>query len=584
MTQPSAPEAAPFGTDPVALGPAVLDYLQRVMGIDSEWSIRSERELTWWPHTYKQIIVAEPPIEDEGLTLTPFACRTEILEAMPESPRLYETLSLVNQFSSLASLIYDPDTRTVASTSRVHIHTDSTWLAQFLQAAAAIQLNQVEQLGPFWEEQLGGRFVRSAHPDSGLRKYPDEIVNVVENLFAPAGQSESPFLGLVDAVDRLPHKWSTLERSKDRLVAEVRFRDAVPMEERIAKGEPVNTGLLKVTTDEKHPTLGHGLIIALSLPIATDEGVHHMGANMNNYMEAQGPVHLQMLGSWTAAELLQFRTFVPALLAQNHDAAWRIQLVHTFMLYAMARAEVFGGLLRKQSLFARPSLSKRPSPRPNLDASALQRSGDTIASYAQVLNETIFAARKRFERDAPAGDQGELFLELTGLMLNATNQALKELGLEDELRQATLLKLIELFLVKVMGDPNGLDPAVRENKRRIYDLLVQHERRWASTWHDLVAQGTVDQLKQEFELYRWDSPTPIDKTAFVAYPTFMAVQFARSMEKPSALPAQGAVQVLADIVGGCLTAARPDRFAAEIAMRDRAQVLAETLSPIGRFL
>jgi len=585
----------PFGSDPYALGPKILDYIQRVLGIDREWSVRAERRLDWWPHTYRQTIVAESVIEHQGFIVTPFTCRTEILESMPESTRLYEALSQINQFASLASLTYDPDTKTVASTSRLYVHIGSTWLAQFLQAAAGVQLHQSEQLGPFWEQQLGGRFIRSAHPTSGLREKPDEITNVVESLLAPAGALDSPFQGLMDAVDSLPHPWSTLERSKDRLAAEIPFRDSVPLEERTAKGEPVTTAVLKVTTDETHPELGRGLAVMLVLPLPAKEGVDYMATNSLNLLEAGGAIALQAwkaglanlmapyLGSWLGQDVLQYRTFVPALLAQSRDAGWRTQMIHTFMLYATERARVTGASLQT-SMFRRRAPSKHTLLGTSR-ATESPRGSRLLETYAQSLNDTIFGARSSFERTAPSGDHGEFMLELTGLVLNATNEATKAFRVDNELRQACLLKVMELFLIHVMGDPNGLNQAVIENKRWMYDLLLQHEHRWAQTWQDLVARGAVDDLKKQFDLYPWtDLPTPLVGTALEAYPTFMAIQFARSMEKPSRLEAPGGIQVLADLAARVLTEARPDRFAAELAAGDATQALIEARSPVGRFL
>jgi hypothetical protein len=330
-----------FESDPQSIGPTSLDYMYRVLGIDAEWCVRSDRSIVWWPHTYRQSLIADLPfVEDDGTLLTPITCSTEALASMPESPALYHTLSMLNYHLPLSCLAFDPDTREVRSLSRVYLHSENSWLIFVLQAAAGIQLAQVERLGPYWEEKLGGRIVNSPHPKSGLRSTPDELVNGVHALFARDGSTDNPFSGLLPGVDALhEHPWSTLDCSDERLVAEVPFRDSIPMSV-VARNEPVGTkALLRMNADKKHPELGYGLAGDLELPLRGDATTGAVIANTFNLLESQGAVRLtQFLGAWSFKESLAFRFFIPALLGRNHDPEGRTQLIHTLMSYMTNRA------------------------------------------------------------------------------------------------------------------------------------------------------------------------------------------------------------------------------------------------------
>jgi len=584
-------ELEPFGADPVGVGPAVLDYLQRILGVDPEWSIRTARRLDWWPHTYRQTIIADEPFEDNGVALTAFTCRTEIVESLPESPSLYAALSGLNQFASLSCLVYDPNAKTVASASRVHIHPDSSWLAQFLQAAAGIQLHQVEQLGPAWETTFGGRFSRSPHPTSGLRKKPDDMVRVLESVFAPAGHAGSPFKGLMEAVDQMPHPWATLERTRDRLVAEVPFRDAISRSQRMAHGEPISTALLVVTTDEKHPDLGDGLVAALELPFPAKDGEAHRVANSLNLLETQGAVALQSLGAWCAREVLQYRLFVPALLAKGHDINWRTQLIHTLMLYMTHRAELAHQVFETsyklteadkgvESAGGLPKGAKTPLPvDPQSVAKTLgipEEWGITapISAYAQDLDRAMRSALEKLERAALGLDQGSFMLDLMALMLNATNERLKDSAVDDELRQAVMLKVVELSFIMVHGDPHGSNPELLKLKRWMYDQLQQRERRWADAWQSLLAdKAMINQINPKHEL-----------GAFELYLGLMASLFALGIQGNPGSSDQKNLEAITEIAGDAIMSARPDKFATEIANGNRGTLLSYAHTRMGRFL
>jgi hypothetical protein len=565
----------------------VLDFLQRALGVDPEWSVRSDRQLDWWPHTYRQTITSGLPLDDSGVTVTVLTCLIEILESVPESPQLYAAVSGVNQFAALSSLVYDPGAKTVASVSRIHIHPESSWLAYVIQAAAALQLHQVG-LGPAWETQFGGKFVRSVHPTSGVRESPDQIVTAVESLFAPAGQSDSPFLGLMDILDRQPHPWSTLERTRNHIVAEVPFRDAIPRLQRVARAEPISTALLSVTAEAKHPVLGNGLALWLKLPFPAQDAGAHKVVNWLNLLEAQGATALQSLGSWCVAEeVMQYRMFVPAVLVHNRDVSWRTQLIQTLMQYMTARARaahtIFQAAHDSEEAANRSQVSAARASQEPMDPESIARSlgipkelGITapFSTYARSLDTAMRIALKALQTAAPGLDEGSFMLELTALMLNATNESLQRSAVDTELRQAVMLKVVELNLVFVHGDPDGSNPEVLELKRWMYDELQQRERRWATAWQDLRAdKSIVDQINPNKEL-----------SAFELYVGLMVSLFAIGLQENSGRLDNEILEAVQQIAGDAIMHVDPDKFASVIANGNRGALLSYAHTRMGRFL
>ena len=95
---------------------------------------------------------------------------------------------------------------------------------------------------------------------------------------------------------------------------------------------------------------------------------------------------------------------------------------------------------------------------------------------------------KKFSEAAPNSDANLFTLRLLGLLFSATNQALKTFGVDDELRQAVMLKVTEFSFDIIVPGPQP-DPEVIKSKRELYDELLKGERVWSDAWQDAVNAG-----------------------------------------------------------------------------------------------
>ena len=89
------------------VGPQVLDFMFEEMRIDTEWSIREGRILTWWGHRLAQRIWAEPIRLDDGHEIVRVHAQADVLRHVPDDPRTVELLNVLNMNASLNGYVWD---------------------------------------------------------------------------------------------------------------------------------------------------------------------------------------------------------------------------------------------------------------------------------------------------------------------------------------------------------------------------------------------------------------------------------------------------------------------------------------------
>ena len=86
----------------VDVGPEMINTAFETNMIDDEWSIRSEREFTWWGYEQAQRVWADPPIRTEGVTDTKVHARTDVLRDVPDTEKTFHLVSLLNMTATLS--------------------------------------------------------------------------------------------------------------------------------------------------------------------------------------------------------------------------------------------------------------------------------------------------------------------------------------------------------------------------------------------------------------------------------------------------------------------------------------------------
>src|SRR5581483_11436676 len=158
------------------------------------------------------------------------------------------------------------------------------------------------------------------HPGSGARREPDEILSVIATVIAPGGEGASPWAeGDFKATSEMrPRPWVLATAGAEGMTAEFPFTGDLPAG--MASGP--ETALLTVSSTERHPQLGSGLLLRLQLPFNVSK---ERGADLSwmlNALETTSETNAHRLGAWCLgpappgrpdAHSITFVSFVPAV-------------------------------------------------------------------------------------------------------------------------------------------------------------------------------------------------------------------------------------------------------------------------------
>lgn len=317
-------------------GLKLLQFVAANLHIDEAWIVREPRRFTWWGHRLAQRVWAEPPRRSEGVDVCRVHAETDLLRNVPDRTDLVDRLAALNGFASLSALVWDPGQRRLTLRCGAYVHAQNIgWLRHLFLAAVGIQVADAHIKAQGLGAVLGGEPDTSPHPRTGRRRRADETLGVIDQVFAPRGRGPSPFTeaDFKAALQLEPRPW-VLATGNGGLSAELPFLDDVPA---ILGGR--GTALLVATAAERHPQLGSGALLRLSLPTlpGADPADARQGAQLAvdlNRAEPQAWAVAHFLGAWTFQPThgLTFVTFLPA-------AVYRPRLLDALLWSMAARAQ-----------------------------------------------------------------------------------------------------------------------------------------------------------------------------------------------------------------------------------------------------
>jgi hypothetical protein len=320
-------------------GLQVLDYVFQNMQIDERWSVREPRGFTWWGHRFAQRVWAEPARLSAGFNVCRVHAETALLRKIPNSDEVAQRVALINRIASLSGFIWEPERGHLSLRCGVYVHAENVgWLGSLFAAAVAIQAADAHIKADGFAKLIGGEPDVSVHPRSGRRRDMDEMLNVIEALFAPKGQSRSPWdeAEFAATLKMTPHPWVLATGGGAAMTAEFRFSDDVPA---VLGGS--GTALFTANGTERHPQLGSGALVRLSLPAPEDPSVRdpQRAARLASRLNLAEPHEWAMchfLGGWCTDPNpgigLSFVTFLPA-------AVYRPRLLDALVLSMAVRAK-----------------------------------------------------------------------------------------------------------------------------------------------------------------------------------------------------------------------------------------------------
>lgn len=272
-------------------GLLALDKLYRDFMVDDEWSVRSERQFEWVGHRLSQTISAAPGVKDDGLDVYKINSRTNVLRSVKASEdKIHRILAEQNQYAVGSCYIYDPKSKSVRSECWIYLHQEVwDWKTKFFSCFVLTQLCISEDQANYLADELDAEVDVYAHPASGLRNTPDDMMGIVMSVFQPEGQKPSLFADkfefetVGEEARKSPYA-ATIGGSAEGIALETSFGDY--------------TALSILTTQMAHPLLGNGLtgLVKIPSPATQEEGCRI--ADYLNRAESIEFHYGHQLGAW----------------------------------------------------------------------------------------------------------------------------------------------------------------------------------------------------------------------------------------------------------------------------------------------
>ncbi len=279
-------------------GQRVVDFVYERMQIDDAWAVRGDGRFTWWAGALAQRVWAEAAQEREGTLVTLVHIETDLLRTVQPSSETFERLGGINRLATLSAYVADPSARAVRLHASVSVTEHNQPLARWLALhATALQVADAHAEAAPLAEIFCGEIDESPHPLAGPRREDDQMLDVA-SVYASRGGRGSPFSvnELAALVHLEPRPWMTASNEARRVDAELAFDGDEPSR-------------LALDAEYRHPALGSGLRVALTLPVpATPSRVQGL-----NLADTAAP-DAHQLGGWCASDdnRLMFVSFFPA--------------------------------------------------------------------------------------------------------------------------------------------------------------------------------------------------------------------------------------------------------------------------------
>jgi hypothetical protein len=316
------------------VGLDVVRGIFKLLMIDGEWSSFDERGFDWWGYNLRQRIWATPGFNDDGILIfRVYVVSDAVCDVRKSEIDADRFLSNLGMLATGAAWIFDPATRSVKLWSAMTVHEGTVeWVTRVLGGFAILQAIEASDRAEIVAKMVGGDVDISAHPTSGVRAEPDDMLNVLDDVFRPRGQEPSAWL----ESEELEQICKTLNQSNC-----VSMGDENGLSAEFAFGE-TETSLLKVTAEEDNPWIGSGVGIFLQLPNwASTEEASRLAVAFNRAEAFDGRSSYNKLpgyfaGSWCHKDIGEqsmpaFATFIPS-------AFYQPQLLTNFIYSAAGRA------------------------------------------------------------------------------------------------------------------------------------------------------------------------------------------------------------------------------------------------------
>jgi len=332
------------------LGRQVLEYVYKTMAIDEQWSVREPLGFTWWAHRLAQRIWAEPLTDSSDPPGVQVYAETAFLRNVPHTSSIEAKVDILNKYASLNAFIWNPTSNRISVRCSAGISSDSVgWMRPFFSAAVAIQRSDahVKAVNAL-NDVVGGEIDTSAHPQHGPRKDMDDMLNVIEEMFAPLGRKPSPFRksDFEEAARMEPNPSVLSNAGESGLTAEFLYYDGEKfvllshlshLFPHLFRRQKPKTALLTIDSSVAHPQLGSGAFWKLTLPAEfSHERSIQVAADLNRAeSRAETDPYLYSFGAWCSDPNLNAVSHVMFMPAAIHKSG----IINPFFVGMAARSQ-----------------------------------------------------------------------------------------------------------------------------------------------------------------------------------------------------------------------------------------------------
>jgi hypothetical protein len=293
-------------------GLQTIGKIYRDFQINTKWSQVIDRGFIWWGGQFAQTIWAEPPFKEDGLHISKVHGEIEFIQYSEISESDQDILADSMTLATMSGPIINPETHTISLYSSGYVHEENHfWLVPLLEQAFLVQnydaMSKANSIADIfeWKPALSG------HPNSGPRTEMDDMLNLIDRVVIPMGQK--PIKSLAG---ELFHNMASYLSSSGLVTT----ADDNGLTSSIPFGD--ETALFRATTSEKHPALGNGLLITITLPPEEISQTWCINGGLMMELNKAGKDESlagHSLGSWCLAEgrgahavTPAFVTFIPA--------------------------------------------------------------------------------------------------------------------------------------------------------------------------------------------------------------------------------------------------------------------------------
>lgn len=285
------------------VGVRVVDQVGHSLTLDREWSVRDERGFTWWGKDLAQRVWSEPGLDDDGFEIFRLHARTDLLRGFDATRENLSRLNAMAGFATTSGYLVDVAAGTVQLAASMYVHAETEdWVRRTFQLVTAIQAADAQLKVTVLADLTGAEIAASAHPTSGPRPQPDDMLDVLEHVASRLGRRESAWQG-----EQMRRLTEFVQRGSFTVLAtgdETGLSAEFPLQSR--------TSLLTVTTQAENPQLGNGVLLILHLPMLIDQDDGLRLAAELTRRELQALTRTHMIGAWCwRDDGLHHVTFMP---------------------------------------------------------------------------------------------------------------------------------------------------------------------------------------------------------------------------------------------------------------------------------